>query len=93
MTGDEVLEALRPHVSGDALGYFQMMQMEFEVTGGQLDPGRVLYTPVQCPDGRFMAVAFSLSAAEDEEGPYWETNWKSVSGPMPLAELKELANG
>lgn len=85
MTDDEVVEALAPRVSPGALAEFRMLQMRFGVTNGKLAPGRVLYTPVPCPDGNFMAVSFTL--AEGSQVPSWE----AVHGPMTLADLKALA--
>ena len=91
MTDQEVLEALGEHVNDDVLAQFAVLQMNYDVTNGSLAPGRHLFAPVQCPDGRWMAAEFSLEAFEDEDGGYWETTWHAVHGPVTLDELKALA--
>lgn len=92
MTDDEVIAALEPHVAPEALEQFVSLQMNYEVTNGNLDTDRVLYAPVACPDGRFMAASFRLEPGEDEDGLFWETVWHQVQGPMTLDELKALGN-
>lgn len=91
LSDGEVVEALAPHADPAALASFQLLQMRYEVTNGQLDPGRVLYAPVQCPGGMFMAASFTLEPDEAEEGS-WVTVWHAVHGPMTLDALKELAS-
>ena len=85
MTDDEVLAALTPHADPGALAEFRMFQMRYDVVNGRLASDRVLYTPVSCGDGNFMAVSFTLP--EGAKVP----SWVAVQGPMPLGDLKELA--
>ena len=89
LTDEEVLEAIAPYAGPAALADFQLFQMRYEVTNGQLAPGRMLYAPVKCPGGMFMAASFTLEEQDGEDG--WVTVWHAVHGPMTLDALKELA--
>lgn len=89
---DEVLDALERYCPSGAVEAFQLLQMKFEPVNGEINPDRVLYTPVACADGNFMAVAFSLSPDPDEDGS-WLTTWREVYGPVTREQLTELAAG
>jgi hypothetical protein len=90
VTQGEVLAALEACASPAAVADFRMLQTRYEVSG-QLAPDSVLCAPVACPDGRYMAVLFSLRPHQASGGSQsWETVWHSVEGPMSRQELEDL---
>lgn len=91
MTDAQVLAALAAHADPVALSSFQQLQMRYEVTNGTLPTDRVLYAPVACPDGKYMAASFTLEKDADDDGR-WATVWHAVQGPMTRQELQELAS-
>jgi hypothetical protein len=90
MTEDEVFAALREHdLPPSALPYTRA-----EPVAGQPHPGdRVFRFPVELPDGRYLAVAWSFGQPSDDEVENWKIRWHAVEGPMDRAQLEAVARG
>lgn len=81
---EDVLEVIRAHAGEEALGTFPM---RYEPVNG-VTADRVLIRPVQCRDGRYLAVSFRIGHEDPDEMVSWKPEWLGIDGPFTLPELE-----
>lgn len=88
MTTDEVTAAIAEHgLPPEAIPYTRA-----EPKDGQEHPGdRVFIFPLELPDGRYLAVSWSMGYPSDDEMTSCENRWHSVAGPFTRPELEAYA--
>lgn len=84
MDDEDVLAVIRAYAGEEALATFPLRYQPANGTTGE----RVLIRPVQCPDGRYLAVSFRMGHEDPDEMVSWMPEWLGVDGPFTLDELE-----